>query len=145
MTILVNALGIPEPSSAVVRRLREVHPGLGLLYTPHAGPQWAVTMAWAPDDRRQALAQSGAINPNRTYDIIGYLPMDCGPDEAPAYLTRMLRAANREAMPRVVEQVASHNAVAPATAAMEAAIAEVLDQSNPASQPKRRGRPPKAR
>lgn len=143
MAILVDDLGIPQPPSDVTRRLREVHPGAGLLHTPHAGPQWAITLAWAADDPRWALVQSQAVNPNRTFDIIGYLPYDCAVDHAPSYLARVFRTSSRPEVQRMAEAVESHNTRVPLQDAVDAAIAEVLDQGNPSSAPKRRGRPSK--
>lgn len=141
MPILLNDRGEPEPSPFVMDRLKAVHKSLGLKHTPHVGPQWAITFQWQPEDPRFAMVQSGELNPNRTYDIIGYLPMDCPLDDAPGHIARVFRQSRREEVQRMADAVEAHNASAPVAAQVEQAIAEVLDQVDPSEAlPKRRTR-----
>ncbi len=143
--MVLNHRGTPEPSSEIQRRLRQVHPRLELRYIEAFDAHWAICMRWAENDRRWATIQSNEVDPSRSMDIVGYLPMTCSPDEAPAYLEKSFREYPVDEVRRLTDFVSQYNAVQPAEQAMQEAIAEVLDNPNPASQPKRRGRPPKVR
>jgi hypothetical protein len=145
MPMVLSHRGTPEPSSEIQRRLRQVHPRLELRYVDSVEAHWAICMRWAENDRRWAMIQSNEVDPLRSMDIIGYLPMDCDTEQAPAYLAKSLREYPADEVKQLVQQVAHYNDLSPAQQAVESAIAEVLDSSNPANQPKRRGRPPKVR
>jgi len=144
-SVVLNHRGQPEPSSEIQRRLRLVHPRLELRYVDSVDAHWAICLRWADNDRRWSMIQSNEVDPNRSLDIIGYLPMACSTDEAPAYLEKSMREYPADEVRNIVRDMGQYNAVAPIQQAMEEAMAEVLDSSNPASQPKRRGRPPKVR
>ncbi len=141
--VVLNHRGTPEPSSEIQRRLTAVHPRLALKYIDGADQHWAITMRWDDNDERWQHVQSQEIDPNRSMDIIGYLPMDCTLDEAPAYLTKAIRQYPKAEIQALTERVIAFNDSAPLAAAVEQAVAEVLDNPNPAGTPKRRGRPPK--
>ena len=126
----------------IQRRLREIHGGLHLRMIQGS---WGVCMSWRDNDARREWIQTEAYDPSKAYDIIGYLPMDCPPDSAPGYLTKMFREYPREDVNRMLDAMEELNAQ-PAQAAVEAAIAEVLDSADPSGTAKRkRGRPPKVR
>lgn len=137
--VVLSHRGTPEPSSEIQRRLRAVHPRLFLRYVEVFDSHWALCMRWDENDRRFAELQQQTLDPDRAFDIVGYLPMDCSPDQAPAYIERSLRQYPVEEVRRVADYVQNYNASAPVAAAVEEAIAEVLD--NPL--PKKRGRPRK--
>ena len=141
--VVLNHRGTPEPSSEIQRRLRQVHPRLELQFIDGFDAHWAICLRWAENDSRWRHIQSQEVDPNRSMDIVGYLPMTCGIAEAPAYLERSLREYPAEEVKNIAREVQRYNAVQPAEQAMQEAIAEVLDNPNPAAQPKRRGRPPK--
>jgi hypothetical protein len=142
--IILNDRGQPEPSPFIMGCLKRVHAGLSLRHTPHTGPQWAILLQWQPDDRRWQYVQSGEMPPDSTFDIIGYLPMDCPLDDAPAYVAKVFRQSSRAEVQRMADAVLAHNASAPVATMVDEAIAEVLDQVDPsAALPKRRGRPRK--
>jgi len=144
MSVILNDRGEPQPPLSIVERLQAVHKGLGLRHTPHAGPVWAITFAWGPEDRRWEYIQQGTMPANRAFDLIGYLPVDCPLDQAPSYVASVFRKSNREEVQRMADAVLQHNASAPAAAMVQEAIAEVLDMPDPSSvQPRRRGRPRK--
>ena len=161
MTLLLNSNGTPEPSPEIRRRLQGIHGKLDLKYVTHAASNWAVIMWWENDDRRFEWVQSGQTDPARAFDIIGYLPIDCSPDEAPAYLGRMFRTFPRQNVSDLLNRLDKYNA-APAQKAAEEAISEVLDMKDPSKSsspkvqvesagvpeekpaPKKRGRPRKA-
>lgn len=137
--VVLNHRGTPEPSSEIQRRLRAVHPRLFLRYVDVFDAHWALCMRWDEHDRRFGDMQQQTLDPDRAFDIIGYLPMDCPPDQAPAYIERSLRQYPVDEVRRIADHVESYNASAPVAEAVDAAIAEVLD--NPIV--KKRGRPRK--
>jgi hypothetical protein len=130
MTVILNSMGAPEPSPEIRRRLQAIHPRLDLRFVKAAGNHWAITFAWADDDRRREMIQQGAINPSDDIDIIGYLPLDCGVDEAPAYVAKVFREFPREDVQGLLDRINKFNET-PAQAAAEQAIAEVLDSPDP--------------
>ena len=129
MAILLNPNGRPEPSPEIQRRLRAVHSGLGIRYVDGMH-QWAVTKQWEDDDRRWEHVQSGGINPKDTYDIVGYLPPDCKPDEAPAFIERRMRTHTRDHIRNVFERLDRFN-TGVTDDVVDQAIGEVLDEVDP--------------
>jgi hypothetical protein len=138
--VVLSHRGTPEPSSEIQRRLAAVHPRLFLRFVEVFDAHWALCMRWEENDRRYAEMQQQTIDPDRAFDIIGYLPMDCSVDTAPSYIERALRQYPVEEVRRVADFVQEFNATAPVAAAIEQAMAEVLD----APVAKKRGRPSKA-
>lgn len=128
--VLLNALGRPEPSPEVSRRLKAIHAGLHLRFVDTFGEHWSVCMTWEPEDRRWEQVQTGEVAPDRAFDIIGYLPMLCGADEAPSYLERMFRTFPREDIQRMSDAMSNWNTDVIANA-YESALSDVLDRSNP--------------
>ena len=142
--VVLNHRGTPEPSSEIQRRLRAVHPRLSLRYVDAFHEHWAICMGWEDSDPRWQHVQSQDIDPLRSMDIVGYLPMRCTLDEAPAYLERSLRQFPRQDVQRVADHLMHFNETAPLNAAVEQAIAEVLDSPDPSGTAKRRGRSKKS-
>lgn len=140
MPVLLNSAGQPEPPTAVVARLRALHAGLSLKFLTHTGEHWAVCMAWQPEDRRWERVQQGETDPASAYDIIGYLPVDCPTDEAPAYLERTFRQYPKDEIRNMADHVLDYNAQAPVAEAIEAALTEALEDP---ILPKKRVRPKK--
>jgi hypothetical protein len=138
--VLLNSAGQPEPPTDVVKRLRALHAGLHLKFLEYTAQHWAVCMSWNAEDRRWERVQQGEIGPASAYDIIGYLPLDCGVDEAPAYLERMFRQYPKDEVRNMADHVAAYNETAPVAEAIEAALTEALDVP---VLPKKRGRPKK--
>ena len=130
MTVILNSMGAPEPSPEIRRRLQAIHPRLDLRFVKAAANNWAITFAWADNDRRREMIQQGAVNPSDDIDIIGYLPLDCSVDEAPAYVAKVFREFPREDVQGLLDRINKFNE-APAQAAAEEAIAEVLDAPDP--------------
>ena len=143
MTVLLNHLGTPEPSPEIQRRLRGVHPKLHLKYMTGGGRHWALCMDWSDNDHRMERIQRREVDPDKAYDIVGFLPMDCNVEQAPAYLERALRTYPKEEIQRMADDVINFNATAPMAAAAEAALAEVLDRVDPTGSAPKRGRPRK--
>lgn len=144
MTVLLNSAGRPEPSPTIQRRLAAIAPGLTLRWIAGTGPDWAVVLPWRQGDRRWAWVQNGQTDPSSAFDIIGYLPRDCGPDEAAPYLERMLRSYPREEVRKMTDAVARWNEESAGKAEVEAAVADILDRPDPAATvPRKRGRPRK--
>jgi hypothetical protein len=98
-------------------------------------------MTWQSEDRRWASVQQGKTDPDATYDIIGYLPIQCSLDEAPAHLERILRQYPRDEVRNMADYVQQYNETAPVGAAIDAALTEALE--SPIA-PKKRGRPKKS-
>jgi len=140
--ILVNPAGIPEPSPEIQRRLREVHGGLKLRLIDTGVPTWSVCMEWQPDDRRWEWCQTEQYDRKMAYDIIGYLPLGCSPDEAPSYLEKMMRTFPREDIQRLSDSVSNYN-TGVVNSAVEEAIGDMLDSANPSTIRRGRGRPRK--
>ena len=128
MAVLLNSTGQPEPPTHVVKRLRALHAGLHLRFMEHTGEHWAVCMTWTPEDRRWEWVQRGETDPASTYDIIGYLPMLCSADEAPAYLERTLRQHPKDEVRRMADFVQQFNETTPGADAVDAALVEALEQ-----------------
>lgn len=102
---MLNAAGLPEPSPDIQRRLRAVHPGLFLRFIPHLPESWAICLEWEKADARWAQVQAQEVPADRAHDIVGYLPMGCTADEAPALLERTLRAFPSETAQRAADFV----------------------------------------
>jgi hypothetical protein len=128
MALILNSAGKPEPSPEIGRRLRAIHSGLHLRFLEQTGEHWAVCMHWQSEDRRWEYVQNGTADPANAYDIIGYLPMACSADEAPAYLERSFRTYPRDDVKNMADKIMEYNASAP---------------ENPIAAPKKRGRPRK--
>ena len=71
--------------------------------------------------------QAGETNPASAYDIIGYLPMLCSADEAPAYLERTFRQYPKDEVRRMADYVQQYNDTQPVAQAAEAALVEALE------------------
>lgn len=143
--VVLNHRGTPEPSSDIQRRLTAVHPRLFLKHVDSVNEHWAICMRWDEQDERWQHVQSQEIDPNRSLDIIGFLPRACSLDEAPAYIAKALRQHPKADVQKLTDQMVNFNATAPLAAAIEEALTEVLDSPDPSHTPKRRGRPPKQR
>lgn len=142
MPVLLNSAGTPEPPTAIVKRLRALHAGLHLRFLEHTGEHWAVCMDWQPEDARWERVQTGQTDPGSAYDIIGYLPILCSADEAPAYLERTFRQYPKDEIRNMADAVAKYNETTPVADAVNAALTEALD--TPVA-PRSRGRPKKVR
>ena len=141
MTVLLNAAGIPEPSPEVQRRLRAVHPNLFLRFIPHLAEQGAVCWAWPESDARWEQVRTGECDPARAHDIVGYLPMGCSQDEAPAHLERTLRSFPKEEVRRLADRMQAFNSTEALQAQVQEALKEVMSHADPTGRTKvRRGK-----
>jgi hypothetical protein len=127
VAVLLNSAGQPEPPTHVVARLRALHAGLFLKFLEQTGEHWAICLRWSPEDRRWESVQQGMTDPSAAYDIIGYLPMLCSADEAPAYLERTFRQYPKEEVRRMADFVEQYNLTEPVTQATDVALSEALD------------------
>lgn len=132
MALILNSAGKPEPSPEISRRLRYIHPGLHLRYIEALGSIWAVCMEWNENDARFEKVQRGELGAGATFDIIGYLPLHCSQDEAPAYLERVFREYPGNEAINFLDRLDEYNR-GPAQEAAEQALAEVLDMKDPSS------------
>lgn len=142
-SVVLNDRGHPEAPSDLQRRLGQVHPRLFLRYIDSADTVWAICLRWDETDRRFGEVQSQVIDPDRSFDIIGYLPKQCSLHEAPAYLERAFRQYPVEHVRQIANRVSHFNASVVSDAA-DKALGEVLDQVDPSAalpkitRPKRR-------
>lgn len=144
MPVLYNSAGRPEPSPEIARRLQAIDPGLKLQWVTGVAGNWAVTMRWPESSDKWRTVQSGEVAADRAWDILGWLPMDCAVDDAPALIERMLRTFPSEDVQKLAGAVGQWNVEKAGQAEVEAAIADVLDMPDPTA-PKKRGRPRKER
>lgn len=107
--MLYNAAGNPEPSPEIQRRLRALDSRLYLEFMPDFARHWALKCRWQDGDRRWERVQTGAIPESSAADIVGWLPMDCSVDEAPAYLERSLSVFSERQADRVLFDVERWN------------------------------------
>ena len=141
MSVILNALGTPEPSADVSRRLRAIDDKLFLRFIPFLPEHWAICRGWDERDERWAQIQSGDASPDSAHEIIGYLPMGCSQAEAPAYLERSLRSYPKEEIAKLADRVVAFNQQDAMQEQVQAAIADVLDAPDPTGKTKvRRGR-----
>ena len=107
--LILNSVGLPEPSPEIQRRLRQVHHGLGLKFSKAASHVWMVTMEWEREDPRWEMVKRQEMNPADAWDVIGFLPLDCSPDQAPGYLVSILRTYPKESISRLSERMHHYN------------------------------------
>lgn len=102
--------GVPIPPSEITTRIQRTWPGerFDLRYL---SASWAVIRGWGPQDQRWAGVQSGELSPHFTWDIIGFLPITCSVDEAPAFLEKMLREDSRDDIQKLALGIADWNAI----------------------------------
>jgi hypothetical protein len=142
-SVVLNDKGRPEAPSDLQRRLGQVHPRLFLRHVEMADAVWAVCMRWDEHDPRFGDVQSQVLDPERSFDIVGYLPRDCSHNDAPAYLERVLRQYPKEAIQQIANRVSDFNKSVVDSAA-DAVLGEILDQRDPSNtlpkitRPKRR-------
>lgn len=87
--LLIRGLdGVPLPPPELAAEIERRCPGAGLLYTRAA---WAITLRWRPDDARRRFIQTGEMQPEGDFDVVGYLPVNCSLDQAPALIERELK------------------------------------------------------
>lgn len=109
----------PEAPSAVVRHLKQIDPNLNLRFIEFPADQegnkprwWAVIYEWDKNDPRFRLVERGDIARGGTFDVLGYLPLDCGVHDSFDYIKRMLyQARNIESTSHLLNRVDDYNKV----------------------------------
>ena len=77
MGFLLNTRGDPYPPEAVMQRLRELSPRLGLAWVKGiAGAYWALTEGWKPEDDRWQRVNTGELPPDKAFDILHIFTSD---------------------------------------------------------------------
>jgi hypothetical protein len=135
MALILNSAGKPEPSPEISRRLRFIHPGLHLRYIEVFDSNWAVCMEWNEEDVRRAGIKKGLTDPDKAFDIVGYIPLTCHVDETPSYLERVFREFPGQEAKGFLDRLEYYNRI-PAQEAADKALAEVLDSSDPSQDKK---------
>lgn len=121
-----DAAGIPLPPADIARALAVLDAHLGLKYL---SAEWAITWAWPVSDPRWERVRSQEISADWAWDIVGYLPLDCSIDEAPAYLERSLRTYPREEVSRLRDGIGAWNTVTQPTAMVDAVMASTVEEA----------------
>jgi hypothetical protein len=137
--VIFNSAGTPEPPTDIVRRLAAIHPDLALYFSPQTPKHWMVTMQWPAEDRRWAMVQRQEISGEKTFSILGFLPLDCPVQDAPSYIERYLRTSTEESARNLTQYVNRFNENVP-QAMVESAMEEVFAGGDPSGVDKRKGR-----
>jgi len=124
VALLFNSTGQPEPSPEIQRRLRALDHRLYLEFVPHFDKHWALKCRWKEGDRRWERVQTGSIAEAQASDIVGWLPIDCSVDEAPAYLERSLSVFSQQQGERLLFNLERWNG----QAVGEQHIEQVMDE-----------------
>lgn len=61
-----------------------------------SGTGWKLTWEWPATDTRWSRVLSQEIPAESAYDVIGYLPMGCTAEDAPAYVETHLKSYPKE-------------------------------------------------
>ena len=138
--VIFGASGNPEPSPEIQRRLQAIHPRLFIEFMAVTGSHWGVYLKWAQGDARWEKVQKGFISEDKARDRIGNLPLDCGAEEAPGYLSKMFREYPREDVRNMADAILQYNMTAPVAQAAEEAMAEVMDMPDPSQTKSKRKR-----
>jgi hypothetical protein len=123
--MILNFRGEPTPPSDIVARLAQVHPALALRFVSGA---WAVTWTWAESDPRRERIRQGEIPEESAHDIVGYLPIGCSAEEAPAYIERSFKQFPRDDIKQLLERLHHYNTVELPLEQSEQTAAEAVEQ-----------------
>jgi len=127
MEVILNERGNPVPPTEVQKRLKDIHSRLSLRFMEGSlKSHWAITMDWTKKDPRHAKND----RKDRAFDIIGYLPVGCSIDEAPAYLAKTFRTYPRKDVQSLLDRIDKFNASVKEDA-VDKATGEVLSKSDP--------------
>lgn len=107
--MILNSRGHRLPSADVQRRLKQVHPALGMAWLPSG--QWALTYDWPLGDARWAKVQRGEIGDDACYDIWGIAPPTLRDEDAFGFLVNTLRrnSQTREEARQALDRVDAYN------------------------------------
>lgn len=133
---ILTAQGVPAAAKHIKDRLAEIDPALGLAIMSWPEPpfeRWAVTLHWPAQDPRRVAVREGTLAPDKAFDVLLVLPVDCPPEQAYGYLTNALKAwsGSKAEVGRLLDRVHHYNAaqqqriLAPTTE-----LAEELIQAN---------------
>lgn len=143
--LLIRGLDeLPVPPSDLLAEIERRVAGAGLLYTKAA---WAITLKWRESDPRWRFIQSGEMQPAGAFDVVGYLPITCSLDEAPALIERELKNWPEDAFRELRDAVTQWNDVGREAAVEDTVMGEVwndIDKGPGTAAPAPAG-PPSAR
>lgn len=110
--MLVDGRGRPLPPAEITRRLQQIDPALHLRFVQDGDSGWwALAETWRQGDERYKLVQNGAMHPDDNWDMLGFLPKDCGADQAYGYLVNTLqsRAHTKDTAKKLLDRVHLYN------------------------------------
>lgn len=128
MTLIIGASNTPEPPTEIVARLHRIHPALGLRFGDGiGGVGWKLTWEWPASDPRWERVLTQEMPADAAYDILGYLPMGCRVDEAPAYIEAHLKQYPREEVSKLRAELHRWNNVEVAGAQVAQLVNDSLE------------------
>lgn len=122
--LMRDRMGVPLPPSDIQARLTAYDKRLGMRYL---SASWAITWTWKPDDPRRATVRSGETPLEMAFDIVGWLPITCSLDEAPAFLERNLKSSSIPELQALSFEIAHYNHDVPLKHTMEMVVNETRD------------------
>ena len=111
--MILDTTCIPIPPSDITKRLKQVHPSLGMFFVRNAASvSWGFTETWGEFDPRREEIKKGTLAPDRDFDILGFAPVGVSQEEAFGYLTRALRnrPATKDDYNEMLTRVTNYNA-----------------------------------
>jgi hypothetical protein len=136
--VLFGADGTPQPPADVSAWLAER--GLRLYKFPREEREWGILCEWREDDPRREMAKRGELAADSTFDLIGYLPMDCPLEQAPGYIARQLRQHPKEEIAKLADRLTQGNEKEVAAAQIEELMTDLTDNRFGAEDHKVKGR-----
>lgn len=110
MTKILNPVTLqPEPSTELVRRIKQIDGRLSLKYMPPPGEGWWIICDWVENDPRRMMIRRGDMPESGAYDLVSFLPPDCPMEQVPAYIERGMRGNAREDIHRMCNQLDNFN------------------------------------
>jgi hypothetical protein len=92
---------------------------------------WAIALEWERSDPRWRMVQEQQMAATDAWDTIGFLPVDCPPDQAPSYVANALRSHRKEEVRHLAEWMHKYNAGVH-TAHAQDALDDALSAHDPA-------------
>lgn len=120
MSVLLTQVAGAVVPPELLRRFSQVDPRLGvrpISYPSRDGinynaiSYWAITYAWAENDKRRIMIQRGDMPEDAAFDVLCWLPPDCSVHDAFNYFLRNLKGTVRERsdVQRILDRIHKFN------------------------------------